>query len=92
MPIEFDEQLQRRLRAFQQHHGLTGSGVADAQTWTKLVAAPTTPAAPGNRAAQRNKVIPLSDYPHLHAIVTAGSSAEWLASLGIGQGDGEVPV
>lgn len=81
MPNQFDEQLQRRLRAFQQHHGLPGNGVADAQTWAKLVATPNRTAAAGNR------VIPLSDFPHLHAIVTAQSSADWLATLGIGQSE-----
>jgi hypothetical protein len=38
--VDFDEQLHERLRAFQQHHGLGGDGVADTQTWTLLLADP----------------------------------------------------
>lgn len=34
---EFDEQLKQRLIAFQRHHGLSGDGVAGAETWTRLV-------------------------------------------------------
>jgi hypothetical protein len=37
MATEFDDQLRERLIAFQQHHGLTGDGVADTQTWTRLM-------------------------------------------------------
>jgi hypothetical protein len=36
MPSEFDEQLQQRLLAFQNHHGLGGNGTADVETWRKL--------------------------------------------------------
>lgn len=45
---EFDERLKQRLLAFQRHHGLAGQGVADAETWTRLVAgAPDGPSEAG---------------------------------------------
>lgn len=39
MGKEFDEELKARLIAFQLAHGLTGDGVADAETWRTLVGA-----------------------------------------------------
>lgn len=38
MAAEFDDHLKQRLLAFQTHHGLTGDGVAGAETWQALVA------------------------------------------------------
>jgi hypothetical protein len=96
MPTEVDEHLRRRLRAVQEHHGLTGDGVAGTQTWTKLMAAPAAAssgpgaagsgsAAAGSGSAAQQVVIPLSDYPHLHALLAAESLDRWLAELGIGE-------
>ncbi|GAB3450564.1 peptidoglycan-binding domain-containing protein [Actinophytocola sediminis] len=49
---EFDDQLLARLRAFQQHHGLSGDGVAGSQTWTLLAGEPGTPSTPGAPAVE----------------------------------------
>jgi peptidoglycan hydrolase-like protein with peptidoglycan-binding domain len=51
--VDFDEQLQQRLQAFQRHHGLTGDGVAGERTWTLLLGdTPSTDAGQQDTEAQ----------------------------------------
>ena len=85
MPLEFDEHMQQRLRAFQELHGLTTDGVAGGQTWNKLMSAQpaATPSHTNDAPQQQAYHIPLSDYPHLQALFDAESADVWLASLGI---------
>lgn len=75
MATEFDDNLRQRLLAFQEHHGLTGDGVAGTETWNKLVGTP--PVGGRTDAAQH------TDTGH-HAGATTGAAAGAGAGAGAG--------
>ncbi|MGW5052584.1 peptidoglycan-binding protein [Actinokineospora sp. NPDC004072] len=57
MATEFDERLRQRLLAFQEHHGLTCDGVADAQTWDTLVNTAAPSGGPTSAADARARAL-----------------------------------